>query len=282
MNKNNSDALLSLLKDPDSATFEAIADSLTLDVNTLEGLWRQADDKISLARLDWLIHRARLKNLLKGFSEWRKNKSDILEVACLIASYQYPDLVFAEIEDAVSGIVKDVWLELHDDMTPREQIEVINRILFDKHGMQSDNKLWPDFSNLLINNILHFKKGSHLGLAILYISVAQKLSLPIFSVPSLRVFSLAYVNDQPLGGNVVFYIDQFNRGAIFDATDAKKFFIKEMGFPYSEDHIQPCSNEIVIHLLVEQIKLLYEIKGMKNQVRDMEELISVFNDSKIQ
>ena len=282
MNKNNSAALLSLLKDPDPATFRAIADSLTLDIPDLENLWRQADDELALSRLDWLIQRARFNKLEKGLIEWKEKESGILEGAWLIATYQYPELTFNEIDDAVSDITRDVWLELHNDMTPLEQIEAINRVLFGKYGIQGDPKLFPDHNNLHINNVLHFRKGCHLGLAILYISIAQKLGIPVFSVPTLRVFSLAYTNEMPLGENVVFYIDPFNKGEIFEATDAIYYFEDDdEDLPYDEDNILPCSDEVTILFLIVLLMELFEAKGMIDKAEDMGKLVSIFQDVKI-
>ena len=281
MNKNNSDALLSLLKDPDPATFRAIADSLTLDIPALENLWRQADDELAISRLDWLIQRARFNKLEKALMEWKENESGILEGAWLIATYQYPELTFEEVDDAVSAIVKDVWLALRNDMTPQEQIETINRVLFGKYGMQGDPKLLPDQNNLHINNVLHFRKGCHLGLAILYISIAQKLGIPVFSVPTLRIFSLAYTNEMLLGENVVFYIDPFNKGEIFDTTDAMYYFEDEEDMPYDGENILPCSDAVTLLFLIVLLMEIFETKGMNDKAEDMGKLISIFQGVEI-
>jgi len=274
--KNQSDALLSLLKDPDPDTFKAIADSLTLDIPALEDLWRQADDETALSRLDWLIQRVRFNKLEKGLMEWKEKKTGILEGAWLVATYQYPELTFDEIDDAVAAITKDVWLELHSNMTPQEQIEAINRVLFGKYGIQGDLNLFPDFKNLLINDVLHFRKGCHIGLAILYISIAQNLGIPVFSMPTLRVFSLAYTNEMPLGENVVFYIDTFNKGEIFYDAGAAYYFEMEEEPTFDGDNILPCGDEVTILFLIVLLMELFEGKGMIDKAEDMGKLIKIF------
>jgi regulator of sirC expression with transglutaminase-like and TPR domain len=276
MDKRNSEALLSLLKDPDKDTFEAVAGSLVLSddiIPVLEGLWRQADDETAVSRLDWLINRARFNKLVKGLMEWRGKIAEILEGAWLVATYQYPDLPFIEVDDAVGNIAKRVWLKLHDDMTPREQVEAINSVLFGKHGMQGDTASIISINNILINNVLRTRKGNHLGLAILYISVAQKLNIPVFGVPMLQAFALAYLNDNELGKNVVFYIDPFNEGRIFNETGAKHF-LKEQQIPFDREYILPCSDEVTIQMLIAEMMLLYESKGMEGKAKDMEELLT--------
>lgn len=262
---------MSLLNDPDKDTFKAVAGSLSLDaeiIPVLECLWRQADDEPAISRLDWLIHRARLNKLAKRLMEWRGKIAEILEGAWLVATYQYPDLPFAEADEAIDGIARDVWLELRDDMTPLEQVETINRVLFGKYGIQGDTGSIISINNVLINNVLRTRKGNHLGLAILYISLAQKLDIPIFGVPLLRAFALAYLNDDDL----LFYIDPFSGGRIFDETEARRF-LKEQQIPFDREYIRPCSDEVTIQMLIAEMMLLYSGKGMKSKAKDMEELL---------
>ncbi len=275
MDKRKSEALLSLLKDPDKDTFEAVAGSLVLDagiIPVLEGLWQKADDETAISRLDWLIHQARLNKIINGLMEWRGKVAEILEGAWLVATYQYPDLPFAEVDETVADIAKDVWLELHDDMTPLEQVGAINRVLFGKYGMQGDTGSIISINNVSINNVLRTRTGTHLGLAILYIGVAQKLNIPVFGVPLLRAFALAYLNDNALGKNVVFYIDPFNEGRIFDEAEDKRF-LKEHQIRFDREYILPCSDEVTIQMLVAEMMMLYEGKGMKNKAKDLEELL---------
>jgi len=281
MNKNNTTALLSLLKDPDPATFKAIADSLTLDIPALENLWKQADDELAISRLDWLIQRARFNKLENALYEWREKKSGILEGAWLVATYQYPELNFEEVDNVVAAITKDVWLELHSDMTPQEQIGTINRVLFGKYGMEGDPDIFPDVKNMLINNVLHFRKGCHLGLAILYISIAQRLDIPIYCVPTLRLFSLAYANEIPPAENVLFYIDPYNKGQIFNIADAIYYFENEVETFFETDNIHPFGDEVTILFLIVMLMQLFEAKGMDDKAEDMEKLISIFQGVEI-
>ena len=275
MDKKNLEALLSLLNDPDKDTFEAVAGSLTLDADiipVLENLWRQAEDETAISRLDQLIHQARFNQLEKELMEWKKKNGELLDGAWLVATYQYPDLTFAEIDDAIAGIAKDVWLKLHDDMAPAEQIAAVNHVLFGKYSMRGDTHTILSINNVLINNVLRIRKGNHLGLAILYICVAQKLNIPVYGVPMLRNFALAYLNDAALGENVVFYIDPFNEGKIFAEADARNYLEKQQ-IVFDREYILPCSHEITIQMLVAELMLLFEEKGMNHKAKDMNRIL---------
>jgi hypothetical protein len=98
------------------------------------------------------------------------------------------------------------------------------------------------------------------------------LNIPVFGVPLLRAFALAYLNDDDLGRNIVFYIDPFNGGRIFDETEARRF-LKEQQIPFDREYILPCSDEVTIQMLIAEMMLLYSGKGMKSKAKDMNELL---------
>ena len=280
---NNSDAILSLLKDPDNATFEAMVESMTFDIPTLENLWQQADDEIAISRLDWLIHHTRFNQLAERLSEWRSKNGGMLEGVWLAASYQYPELAFAEIDDAVTCIAKDVWLELRDDMTPQEKIAAINRILFGKYGFKSDKQNRTSINNMLLNNVLRTRKANHLAMLILYVSVAEKLKIPLSVVTLFRALRVAYMDDNAPDKDkgIAFYIEPFEKGLMFD-HDIAKLTITRQGVPFDPKYIQICTNNIIIRGFLIEMMMLYAEKGMRAKAEDMAKLQTIFNDSNIQ
>lgn len=275
MEKKKLDALLSLLNDPDKATFEAVADSLVLDADiipALEDLWQQTDNETVVARLDWLIHRARFNKLISDLDEWKSSwEADIIKGAWLVTTYQFPDLPFAEVDGAVANIAKDVWLELRDDMTSTEKVEVMNRTIFGKYGLQPDTSSILSLNNVLINNVLRLKKGNHLGLLLIYLGVAQRLNIPMFGVPTPRSFVLAYISI--LSGGVELYIDPFNQGKIV-SKEKLRYRIEKQGYTFEDEFIQPHSDVVMIQMLVAELMVLSEQKGMNQQAKDMEILLN--------
>ena len=282
MNQKNLSALLTLLKDPDEDAFQDIVNSLTLDeeiISTLENLWQQADDQLAISRLDWMIGRARLNKLTKQFSDWQKKSGGVLEGAWLVARYQYPELQFEEIDNFVSDIAKRVWLELHDKMTPHEQVTAINKVLFGKYGMKSDKISRASIDNMLINNVLDNGKANHLGMLILYLAIAQKLFLPLYIVTLFRALRIAYVDDSTdsiNAGNILFYIEPFERGLIFN-HDIAKLTITTQGVPFNPIYIQICTDEIIIRGLMYEVQHLYYEMKQNSKVEDMNELIESFS-----
>jgi len=264
----NLSALLSLLKDPDEAMFQEITETLTLDaaiIPTLERLWRQADNETAIVRLEWLIGRARLNMLANNLKQWMSNDGEIIKGAWLVASYQYPELTFDEIDCAVSSIEKDVWMELTYNMTPEEEIMTLNRVFFGKYGMQADKQYKMSVRNTFINNVLNTRIASHLAMTILYLGVADKACIPVYGVWLFNALRIAYV----INNEIQFYIEVFPEGKIFD-HDIAKLIITEQGVKFDAKYIQPCNNEVIICGLIHELRLMYERAGAKNNAEDME------------
>ena len=271
------DALLTLLNDPDEATFEAIVDSLTLDaeiIPVLEKLWHKADDQLALSRLNWLIRRARTNKLSNELAQWQKKEGRILEGAWLVATLHYPDLTFDEIDKAVEKIVMDVWLELSDDSTPQEQIEMINSVLFGKYGIKSDKSCTTSLDNMLINNVLIKKKANHLAMLILYLAVAERLNIPLYPVMLFRALRLAYVDDNATEDDkrIMFYVEPFEKGLIFDHETANRTLAKQ-GAAFDRKLIMIFNNALLIQGFMLEMIMLYKVNEMNDLADDIVEML---------
>jgi len=73
---------------------------------------------------------------------------------------------------------------------PRRAIQVINNYLFGEKGFTGVD----DESAFLLNKVIEKKKGSCLGLSILYLSLAQRLNLSIYLVTAPKHYFVRYDN----------------------------------------------------------------------------------------
>lgn len=289
MDKKTADALLSLLKDPDKATFNAVTSSLTLDAHmipVLEYLWEKEEDMMALSRLDLLIHQARFNTLKKNLTEWKaKGAIDVIEGAWLMTTYQQPDVTLTEVAELMDGLTKDIWLEIHEKQSPAEKIDKLNKILFSKHGLHGDIKNLHSLHNTCIDQVLRTKQGNDIILAIIYMGIAQKLCIPVYGVPLPRNFILAYLDEYDTGENilqqeVMFYINPFNGGAVFNDGEIKRF-IQQQRIPYNPAYFQPCPNLVTIESLVNSLLALYEQKSMNTKADEMEILLQILKNDAV-
>jgi len=77
------------------------------------------------------------------------------------------------------------------DADPRETIDTLNRFLFDRQAIRSSQDL-HDPCNLLPSAVAERKQGYCVGLAALYLALAQRLELPIFAVATPTHVFLRY------------------------------------------------------------------------------------------
>jgi len=278
-------ALISLLDEPNEEMFDQIRQKLMNYGNDaiplLENAWDNSFDHLIQNRIEDIIHTIQLKELRVELSDWSQGNSfDLLRGFYLVTKYQYPDLNEKDIIDMVELIKRDIWLELNSNLTALEKIKVINHIVFDIHGFKGNKTNIDAPQNLFLNNLLERKKGNHLSIGILYIIVAQKLGIPIFGVNLPQHFVLAYVDEvheekyKIVDENeVLFYVNPFNKGAVFTKREIE-IFIKHMRISPTDEFFKPCDNITIIKRLFENLIYSYKKLGYQVKVEELNLLLS--------
>ncbi len=276
------DALISLLDEPNEDIFQTIRDRIFAHgkdaVPVLEGVWENAFDPLIQHRIEDLIHRIQFDQLKKDLRTWSEYQHhDLLQGAILVSKFQYPDLDENSVIKKVGQISQDVWLELNQNLTGLEKVKVINHVLFDVHKLAGNVGNIQAAENLYINNLLDSKKGSPLSLGILYIAIAQSLRIPIFGVDLPRHFVLAYTDDiivmpdDASFGDVLFYINPFNKGAVFTKNEIE-LFVKQLKLDRQDAYFLPCDNKTIVRRLINELVFLYEQAGNRGKAEEMGEL----------
>lgn len=283
---NELQALISLIDEPSNDIFDQIRKKILyygIDaVPLLEHAWDNSFDNIIQERIEDIIHNIQLTNLQAELSSWKiKNHLDLFKGFFLVSKYQYPDLSETEVKEKIERIEKDIWLELNTNLTALEKIKVINHIFFDIHRFSGNKVNINAPHNLFINNLLETKKGNHLSIGILYIILARKLGIPVFGVNLPQHFILAYIDEireeliSSLNENeVLFYINPFNKGAVFTQREIE-LFIKHVKLKPNENYYQPCDNITIIKRLLNDMIFSYQKLGYLEQVEEVKSLLAV-------
>jgi len=258
MKKSEINALVNLLDDPDDHIYDHIREKLfTLGedaIPLLESAWEASfpfahHSNIILfqSRVEDLIHDIQFNSICNQLTNWAKYDQDnLLDGALLVAKYQYPDLDRLKVIDQISRIRNYAWLELDDDLTPFEKIQLVNKVLFDIHGFSGNTKNFHAPQNSFINNVLENKKGNPLSLSILYMVICKALDIPVRGINLPKHFIIAYMNDE----DVEFYINPFSKGTIFGQRDINDFLVQLEIEPETSFYI-PCGNiEMIMRILI--------------------------------
>jgi len=281
MRNKEIEALISLIDDPDMKIYEEIKQNLVnkgLDIiNELENAWEISQNELSQERLENIIQQIQFADILNNINNWHLNENDnLLKGACLIAKYQYPDLQFKDIESKIEEIRKDAWMELNENLTALEKIKILNHIIFDIHKFTKNSTNFYSPANSFINQTLETKKGNTISLAIIYLSIAQSLDLPIYGVNLPNNFILAFKDEHidasvyldDFSENILFYINPFNRGGVFGKREID-YFLRNQKLEPKASYYSPCSNTEIIERLIASLIVSYNKLGYVDKIGEL-------------
>jgi regulator of sirC expression with transglutaminase-like and TPR domain len=279
------DALMHLLDEPNEDIFRAIHDRIFAHgreaVPALEHAWENTFDPQIQHRIENLVHKIQFESLKKELREWSEfGYHDLMQGTLLVTKFQYPDLDEEPIIKKMGQMSQDIWLELNQNLTGLEKVKVINHILFDTHKLSGNVTNINSAENFYINNLLDTKKGSPLILGIIYISIAQGLRIPVYGVDLPRHFVLAYTDEIMLStrdtpeGDVLFYINPFNKGAVFTKNEIE-LFVKQLKLERKETYFTPCDNKTIIRRLINELINIYDQSGNPVKRDEMTELLGM-------
>lgn len=288
MNQTEINALINLLDDPDKEVFEHVSEKLMAFgsevIPELESAWEKTFDPVLHRRIEDLIHHIQSGNTEKHLKEWRDINSDnLLEGVLIVCRYQYPDLKTDVVLKAIDRLKKAIWLEMNYDLTPLEQVNVFNHVLYSIQNFSGNTLNLLDPQNCYLNHILESKKGNSISLGILYLILANELKMPVYGVNLPQHFILSYHKDfitpesntNEIRRNVLFYINPFNKGMIFTKEDIA-LFLKRLNIEPDPQYYIPCDNKMVIKVLIENLIQSYKASGVNDKVDELEKLVRMF------
>lgn len=287
MNLKEVIALITLLDDPDDGIYSEVKNRFIIlgppAIPHLETAWENSFDALMQKRIEGIIHTIQFKALQNALKYWSENEQDDLFKGCAIISrYQYPDLDELKLKKQIHQIKQDVWLELHDDLTAIEKVKIINHILFEVHQFGGNITNYHAPQNSFLNVVLETKKGNPVMLSVVYALVCKELNIPVYGVNLPQHFILAYVNDyanlidpsnKTLSDNILFYINPFSKGLIFNQPDIDSF-IKQLKLEAETKYYLPCSNLDIIKRILNNLIFSFDKMGYAEKVQELKSLES--------
>ena len=290
MSREEIQALIQLLDDPSAEVHQAVTQNL-LDQGAsilpeLEAAWEESPDQAYQEKVIGIMQEIQTQATHLEMKRWiAKDQYDLLKGVYLLARYQYPDLTLGEVEDPLDKIIKDVWLELNNNLTALEKVRILNHIIFDVHGFSKNAKNFYSPRNSFINQVLETKKGNPISLSVVYSVIAQRLGLPIYGVNLPKNFILAYRDELPSGEtydefseDILFYINPFNRGAVLGMKEIE-YFLKQQDIEAKRAYFLPCSNPETIMRMLHNLINAYKKLGYEEKVDQFEEVLKVVTTS---
>ncbi|ATP58613.1 hypothetical protein CPT03_20160 [Pedobacter ginsengisoli] len=281
-------ALVKLLDDPDQEIYQHVEGRLleygNEVIDYLENAWEHSLDSLLQQRIENIVHKIQFSNVKEDLNLWYQSGAfDLLQGALVINRYQYPDLDEAKVILQIEEIKREIWLGLQYEMSSIEKIKLINHIFYNIYGFSGNTKNHHDPQNSYINQVLESKKGNQISLAIIYSTLAQKLDIPVYGVNLPQHFILGYIDEskreeQEFG--VLFYINAFNKGAIFGKHDVDQF-LRQLNLDPLPGFYAPCSNVEIIRRVIRNLISAYENLGSKEKVEELKELQEILVNTEL-
>ena len=286
-------ALFHLIDDPDEEVFNVVSTRI-IDfgkgiIPNLENLWENTVSEEVQERIELLIHRLHYRDLTEELIQWNNNiHQDLLTGALLVARFQYPDLVTAQVYQDIEKLRRNIWLELNSYLTPLEQVNVLTSILYNYFNLRGVEIGYQHPEEFLINKQLETKRGNTIANGILYLILSELLDVPIRAINIPHQFVLGYFKtdydfsrqgENPLY-KTEFFIDPMS-GQVFTHKDVENYF-KRINVPPAASYFKQLSNKRVIQFLLEEFSKCFTDE--KNSYKQKEllalaELITVNTES---
>lgn len=279
MDEKELQALVHLLDDPDQLIAEEIENkllSLGPDIiPSLEEYWESAFDPYIQERLEKIIHAIQFDQTKSELLVWKMSNSfNLLEGLLIINSYQYPSYNNNLIRITIEELKREIWMELHYEMTPYEKVSLINYILFEKFGLSGNTNDYHNPQNSFIGKVLESKKGNPLTLSCIYSIIAQKLDIPIFGINLPKHFILSYLAENQTEDHLLFYINAFNKGQVMQKADVISF-LKQLNLPLSKEFMMPCDNVMILKRVLRNLITAYEQNESVSKKQEVEILFKL-------
>lgn len=281
-------ALVSLADEPNDDVFEGIADKIlsfgSAAVPILIERCLNSFDPLVLERLPKVIHQINFEALCHHLENTGElSVMEMVDIAIRLARLEYFDLDEDDLMKKIEAILRDIWLEVNEQLSGPEKIELVNRTIYEKHGFSGNSDDLYNIKNSYLNTLLETHKGSAVSLGILYIIIARHLRLPVYGVNLPQQFILAFM-EQPAGGGmqeevgkeVLFYINPFFRGAMFSKREVERYLMDIKVSP-EEKHFLPCSNLDIIRCLVNNLIVDYSKIKKEQKVKELERIAKILD-----
>lgn len=272
-------ALINLLDDPDEMVFTQVSQELLSFgdqvVKQLEDAWENSFNEILQLRIISIIHQIQFQEVKNKLTDWKNGEEkSLLEAAIILAHYQYSDLDEVGIKNTVENLYKQCWLEINPDYTALEKVGVLNKVFFEINGFDGNRKNYYSPINSYINNVLDTKRGNPISISILYLELAERLKLPIYGVNLPEHFIVSYLVlpmqylDTVDQESILFYIDPFNKGSLFQYEDIADYLAK-LKIEMQDKFYLPCDKLTVVNRLINNLIFGYSKNGQLGKVEEL-------------
>ncbi|UCS93561.1 transglutaminase-like domain-containing protein [Echinicola marina] len=277
LSKKELHALVSLLDDTDREVKEHVKDKIISLGNDLipflEEKWESSFNPDLQKEIEELVHELQFSLLKERLQYWRDSEDkDLLKGLWIINTYQYPDLDFESLNSEMHQIYFEVWTSFKSDISPYDQVRLINNVLFNQLKFSANTKNFHSPANSMISNVIDARRGNPISLCSIYYLVAKKLGLPVYGVNLPNLFVLTYKSNE-----ATFYINAFNKGLIFSRQDINNY-LEHLKIEPKEEFFEPCGHVDIVKRSLRNLIVSFEKLSEPEKVEEVRQLLAILEE----
>ena len=278
-------ALLNLIEDPDEEVFHSITDRFIglgqEIIPILEEHQHTTHDEEQIKKINFIIDKVAMSVLTDELMEWKISEDQsIVEASLIISRYLNRDINQENIFFEIEKIRRSVWLELNDYLTPLEEVNIINKIVFEYYkfkGLETNYASCKDFD---LYGLISNKQSNTFALGALYLLISEMLGLSLKPVEVPRQNLICYFEEDPIfdenGNGILFFLDPLN-GQVYTHKDIENYLKKINYVPYPMNITTISSLRFVQKWLNELAKVEKE-SGKEHTFAGLQSIIEKLNE----
>ncbi len=242
-------AIVTLLTDGDERVDQMIAAQLlqrppasrqaVLERAEAEGVW-------TAMRLSRVLRQNRREELAAQFAALPRDSRgelDLEDAAFLLGRIGVLEFDEAGCRRQLDQWARDVELAMPEGGSPTAELEALLTVLFKRLGFHGEHDFYYVPENSFLPHVMKTKVGLPITLAVLVLSIAKRLDLPVTGIGMPGHFVVRYaLPDNPV------YIDVFDEGTLLTADDCYQI-VRRLGFPTAGALEVAGSTAIIVRML---------------------------------
>jgi regulator of sirC expression with transglutaminase-like and TPR domain len=269
-------SLITLIDDEDETVFNAArARLLSYKESALEYLpfidekSTVADKRLSEVRE--ILIRASFKEQLRALKRDHEGNIVLEDAVFLIARQRYLDLDSTPYTDLLNRFASELKDELSSVSDEEEILRRMISFFTEEKRFEGNREEYYSEENHYINRVLDTKIGIPITLCVVYLLVGQRIDLPLRGIGLPGHFILRFSF-----GSINIFFDPFNGGKVLSRADCEAI-VKNLGFNFSEEYLEPVSNKQILERMLRNIILTLEKKQENDRIETIRQFIDTLN-----
>jgi hypothetical protein len=277
-------ALLNLIEDPDEDIFASIT-SRFVGIG-LEVIPHLDEYKLSctsedlIKKTECIISSIEVDVLAGSLKKWKESKEQsFLEASFFISMFLDRENNREALLFELERLRRCIWLELNDYLTPLEEVNILNKIIFGHVKLNGLEVSYNDAIEFDLQYLLATRNGNSYPLGALYMILGEMLGIPIEPIDIPKQNLLCYVEAKDFFSEVdkdrvLFFIDPVN-GQVYTHRDIENY-LKKINYVSPMLPIKPSGKKAYLQKWILEIARCAEEKENRTLFEGLKNVAELF------